>query len=231
MRMRSVAAVAALVVGAVTIGSGLVYAEPAAPSDGIRYSVKAVDKTVVASLRGGTFALTERDGATPDAPKTQIANIKDDKGATVLSFPLDYRVEGTPIPVQAVAKQDGTVLEITPERPANAPAVTAPLVVTPIASPAEDQLAMNEFSSKLGVATQVGGLVGSIIGFAIGCVATLPLGCILGGAAAVPVGGVIGTIVAGGPALVAAGMDLLQTMQAAPGASKWANDGRPAPQN
>ncbi|MFI1917807.1 hypothetical protein [Nocardia sp. NPDC020380] len=233
MEFRSTTAAAALLVGAVTAGAGIAHAEPAAPADpGIRYSLKVIDKTVVATLRGAKFELGEQDGATPEAAKIPVANIKDETGATVVSMPLDYRVGDVPIPVTAIAKNDDTVLEITPTKPEGLQLSGQPGALESIASPEEDQKALNEFSSKLSVASQVGALVGGIIGFAVGCVATIPLGCIPGGVAGVPAGGIIGGLVAGGPTLIAVGIDLLNTWQAAPGTSKWAGpQPQPAPQN
>ncbi|MFE3954626.1 hypothetical protein ACFXPS_10630 [Nocardia sp. NPDC059091] len=233
MKFRSITVAAVLVAGALTADLGTAHAEPAAPADpGIKYSLKVVDKTVVATLRGARFALSEQDGTTSDAPKTQVANIKDDSGATVLSMPLDYRIGDVRVPVKTVMKNDDTVLEITPTRPEGVQISNQQLAIKPIASPTEDQRALTEFSSKLSVAGQVGALVGGIIGFVVGCVASIAIGCIPGGVAGVPAGGIIGGLMAGGPTLIAAGIDLLNTWQAAPGTSKWADpQPQPAPQN
>lgn len=232
MDFRSTTVAAVLVAGALTAGLGTAHAEPAAPADpGIMYSLKVIDKTVVASLRGAKFALSEQDGATPDAPKTQVANIKDESGATVVSMPLDYRIGDVRVPVDVVAKNDDTVLEITPTKPDGLQISSQQPVLKPIASPDEDQRAMNDFSGKLSVAGQVGALVGGIVGFVVGCAASIALGCLPGGVAGVPAGGIIGGLVAGGPTLIAAGIDLLNTWQAAPGTSKWAPRPQPAPQN
>ncbi|QIS16398.1 hypothetical protein [Nocardia arthritidis] len=231
MKLRSTTAAAVLAIGAMTIGLGSAYAEPAAPAadPGVNYSVKLVDKTVVATLKGGTFSLTEQDGATPESPKTQIANVKDAKGATLVSFPLDYKITGTDVPVKAVAKNDGAVLEITPEKPANLQIVNQPLQVKEIASPVENQRAQNEFASKFGIATAVGGFVGTAVGAIIGCVVTFIAGCIPGLLTGAGVGGILGTIAAGGPTLVAAGIELLNTLQAPDGTTQWAD--KPAGQN
>ncbi|MFI9506004.1 hypothetical protein [Nocardia sp. NPDC052566] len=222
MRFRSTTAAALLAVGAMTVASATVHAEPAA-DPGLRYSLKVVDKTVVVSLAGGVFSLDEREGATPEAPKVQYASVKDTTGATLVSFPLDYRAGGAPVPLRAVATKGDTVLEITPEQSG----VSRLGEVKPIASPLEDQRAQDEFSSKLGMATKIGGFVGSAIGFVIGCVVGLLVGCIPGGI----IGGLIGTIVAGGPTLIVAGMELMETQQAPPGTTKWADHPQPAPQN
>ncbi|MEV6767087.1 hypothetical protein AB0N05_00485 [Nocardia sp. NPDC051030] len=233
MEFRSTTAAAVLVAGALTAGLGTAHADPAAPADpGIKYSLKVIDQTVVASLRGAKFALSEQDGTTPEAPKTTVATIKDDSGATIVSIPLDYRIGDAQIPVKAIAKNDDTVLEITPTKPDGVQIPNQPVVLKPIASPTEDQKALSEFSSKLSIASQVGALVGGIVGFVAGCVVSIAIGCIPGGVAGVPAGGIIGGLVAGGPTLIAVGIDLLNTLQAAPGTSKWADpQPQPAPQN
>lgn len=233
MKFRSTAAAASLVIGAMTIALGTANADPAAQVDpGISYSVKLVDKTVVASLKGGTFELTEKPGETPEAPKTTIADIKDSKGATVISFPLEYKVEGKDVPLKPVVAKDNTVLEITPDKPADvAPGQQINVVaVKPIASPTEDQRAMNQFSSQFGIATAVGGFIGTALGFVVGgvlgCIIGVIVGCLPGFTIGAGIGGILGTIAVGGPTLVAAGMDLLNTLQAAPGTSKFADQPR-----
>ncbi|MEC3916392.1 hypothetical protein [Nocardia sp. CDC160] len=233
MEFRSTTAAAALMVGALTTGLGTAHAEPAPSSNpGIRYSLKVVDKSVVASVRGAKFVLNEQDEMTPGGAKVWVAEIKDEGGATVVSMPLDYRVGDVRVPVTAVTKNDGSVLEITPTKPEGLRIPDQTSAVKPIASPTEDQKALNEFSSKLSVAGQVGALVGGIVGFIAGCVVSIAIGCIPGGVAGVPAGGIIGGLVAGGPTLVAAGIDLLNTWQAAPGTSKWADpQPQPTPQN
>ncbi|MGW4241360.1 hypothetical protein [Nocardia sp. NPDC004722] len=229
MEFRNTGAAAVLVAGALTAGLGTAHAAPA--DAGITYSLKVIDKTVVASLRGAKFALSEQDGATPDAPKTPVATIKDDSGATIVSISLDYRIGDSQIPVKAIAKNEDTVLEITPTKPDGVQIPNQSVVLKPIASPTEEQKALSEFSSRLSIAGQVGVLIGGIIGFVAGCLASIAIGCIPGGIAGVPAGGIIGGLAVGGTALIAAGIDLLNTFQAAPGTSKWATpQPQPAPQ-
>ncbi|WP_227997493.1 hypothetical protein [Nocardia australiensis] len=223
-----------MVIGAMTIGLGTAHAEPApAAPQPLSYSVKLVDKVVVASLKGGTFSLTEEEGATPEDPKTTLVDIKDDKGATVISMPLEYNIEGTDIPVKPELKKDNTVLEITPEKPANF-SISQPLAIKPavsakpIASAVENQRAQNDFASKFGIGTAIGGFVGTALGAVIGCVATLPLGCLPGLVTGAGVGGILGTIAVGGPTLAAAGIELINVMQAPEGTSQWADKPKPA---
>lgn len=109
-----------------------------------------------------------------------------------------------------------------------------PLPLTPVASPQENQAAQVAFNTQLGTAVAVGGFAGTVTGAAIGCGAGAALGlpfailpgalggCLAGAGLGAGIGGVGGTIAAGGPTLVVAGNELLQTFNAAPGTSKWA---------
>src|SRR6476469_2304511 len=111
MNLRSTTAAATMVIGAMTIGFGVAHAEPApAAAQPISYSVKLVDKTVVATLKGGTFELTKSDEELKDP---DLYTVKDELGNTVLSVPLDVNVDQTPVDVKPVVKDDGKVLELT----------------------------------------------------------------------------------------------------------------------
>ncbi|MGI5222537.1 hypothetical protein [Nocardia sp. CA-290969] len=223
---------------------GTAYAEPAAVAPApINYSIQMVEKTVVTTLQGGTFAIAEEEvqpiSAEPGvAPvKEQFVQVKDKAGAVVMSWPVDLAVEGAEVPVKPVLKNDDTVLELTPEKTdikTDQPVKAVNLTAKPIASPAEDQMAMNEFTTQFSLATAVGGFVGTaagvVIGGITGCILGLPLlgiGCIPAAVAGAGLGGILGTIAVGGPALGIAAMNLVQTLQAAPGTSKWANGGKP----
>lgn len=104
----------------------------------------------------------------------------------------------------------------------------------PVASPMEDQAAMAAFNTQFGIATAVGGFGGTVVGAGVGCLIgagivavptvlmATPVGCLAGAAAGAPIGGIIGTIGVGGPALALAGSDMLSTLTAAPGTTKWA---------
>lgn len=231
MKLRSTTAAAALVIGAMTIGMTTAHADdaPAAPA-GINYSTKLVDgKTIVSTLKNGTFELAKQDGATPEDPQQTIVNVTDVKGATAISFPLKFDAAGTDIPVKAEIKDDGKVLEVVPEKPENYQPGTTVLAAKPvptaqpIASANENQKAMSNFSTQFGLAIGIGSFVGTALGALIGCVVTIPAGCIPGLVAGAGIGGILGTIAAGGPTLVAAGIDLMQTLQAPDGTTKWAN--------
>lgn len=247
MNFRRTTAAAALVIGAMTIAMGTAHAEEA-PQD-IKYSVKLVDKTVVATVKNGTFSIVEQAGETPEAPKTKIAEIKDTRGDVVVAVPIAFSFNGAEVPTKAEVVKDSTVLELTPEKPAGVTisadqqvGVKPVLKAAPIASAQENQKAINDFSGKFSIGTAIGTFVGSAIGAIVGCIAggivgvgvfSVPLcmGGIVGGAA---IGGVVGMIAIGGPTMMVAGIELLNVMQAADGTSVWADKPQavtaPAPQ-
>lgn len=263
MKFRTATAGAALVIGAMTAAVGTAHAAPAPKpaADAIDYSVKLVDKAVVATLQGGTFQVVQKPGATPQAKPQQIINVKNKAGKIAMEMPVDYRISGVQIPVVPVVKENGKVLQLTPQKPAGvnitketvvpepitsvqaAPGVVAQAAPKPasnttsqakpsaapqakdIASPQEDNAAMTDFATKFGLATGIGSFVGMAIGAVVGCIFGLPLfgvGCIAGIPIGATLGGIVGTIAAGGPTLVAAGMDLINTLQKPAGKTKWA---------
>lgn len=253
MKIRGGTAAAATVIGALTIamGTATAHAEPMTTTGQpvIDYSATVKDNTVVARLKGGTFALVDKPGAAPGDTQ-QAVDIRDETGNVTLEFPLDFRVADAPIPVQPVLKEDGRVLELTAQRPAGvdlgqqklvpvvrtvgdeqpAPGAPAPAANIPqaqaVASPLEDQRAFADFSTKVGVATTIGSLVGTAIGAVIGCVIGLPVllaGCIPAAIVGGGIGGIVGLVATGGPTAIATGIQLAQDLGAAPGTSRWAD--------
>ncbi|WP_216900941.1 lysine exporter LysO family protein [Nocardia alni] len=250
-----------MVVGTMTVALGTAHADPAqtpAKADMIDYSVQHVNNNVVATLKGGTFKLVNKPGLAPKDKPQQFADVLDPAGNIAMEMPLDYRISGVPIPVQPVLKNNGRVLQLTPQKPqgvdiskqtvvaqAAAPIgqqnqkvatpaqpVKQKIIAQPIASPTEDSAAMNNFATEFGLATGIGSFVGLAIGAVVGCIFGLPLlgvGCLAGIPIGATLGGVIGTIAFGGPALIAAGVDLMNTLQAKPGSTKWAETATPVP--
>lgn len=221
MKLQRLTAVSALVVGAMTAGLTAAHADPAAAPHpaAIDYSVKLVDKTVVTTLKGGTFR---------PAADHKSYEIADSHGATVISLPTEMRVAGTAVQLKPVVNNEGTVLELTPERTVPAP---DSVTVRPVASPLENHRAMDDFETKFGIATAVGTFlgtaVGAVVGGITGCILGLPLlgvGCIPAAVAGAGIGGILGTIAIGGPALAITGFDVIGTLSAAPGTTKWAED-------
>ncbi|WP_406273916.1 hypothetical protein OH799_00160 [Nocardia sp. NBC_00881] len=247
MQLRGITAAATLAIGSLILSTGVAHAEPTTPD--IVYSARLVDKTVVAALKDGTFELfkalrdhvstdanarlTERDGVLVDsngaradiAQVIDVVDIRDRDGRVAMTLPLDFRVADTAIPVRPELKKDATVLELTPTRPEGL-AIAEPLVAQPVASRTENQRARDEFAGQFGLASAVGGFIGTAIGATIGCVATIAVGCVAGLLTGATLGGILGTIAIGGPTLLAAGVDLLTTLQAAEGTTHWAD--RPA---
>ncbi|MGW4355477.1 hypothetical protein ACWELJ_25660 [Nocardia sp. NPDC004582] len=224
MQFRTAAAATTLVIGALVTPALLPLATVPAnaqPADapGLAYSAKLVSGAVVTTLKGGTFELTQG----PD-----VVHVKDGDGTVLLSLPLVFHLGQTDIPVKPEVQKDGTVLSLTPEKPAGV-SLSQPLSVKPVASQLENDRAMNNFSSQFGLATTIGAFVGTAIGATIGCVATLVAGCLPGFMTGATVGGIIGSIAVGGPTLIANGIDLLTTMQAADGTTKWADKTTTAP--
>ncbi|MFE3795378.1 ammonium transporter [Nocardia tengchongensis] len=210
MMLRKITAVAAPVVTAVAIaGAGVAHADATVPDIG--YQTQLVGDTVVTTLTNGTFELA--GGA---------VDIKDAAGSTVVELPLAFAQDGLSFPMPAAVSADGATLSLTAVKDVAA----ATPVLHPVASLTENQLAMQNFSSQFGIATAIGSFVGLAVGGAIGLIgflggafgfATVPL--------AATVGAIIGSLVVGGPALVVAGVDLIGTLTAAPGTTKWANPG------
>ncbi|MFX0581302.1 hypothetical protein [Nocardia nepalensis] len=248
MKLCNSTAAAILVIGAVTLGAGVSHAEPvAAPArQDITYSLKLVEKTVVASVRGGTFTLSkaagselaaggdgrlidkdgtlvDQDGKAADiADVVDVVDLADTDGHVVITLPLQFRVADTEIPVKPVVKKDGMVLELLPQKPAGLD-LTQPLTVKPVASLVENQRARNEFASQFGLATAIGGFVGTAIGAFVGCVVTIAAGCIGGFTTGAAIGGIIGTVVVGGPTLLTSGVDYVNTMLAPDGTTRFAD--------
>lgn len=103
---------------------------------------------------------------------------------------------------------------------------TPPPVAQHVASDAENNAAIGNLGTQLGTAVTVGGFAGTVAGGLIGCLiggVIIPaVGCIPGIALGVTAGTLIGTIAVGGPTLILAGIDTLNTMNAAPGTTRWA---------
>lgn len=240
------AAVAAVLAGVVGVAAGAAHAEPvAAPEpESIRYSMKLVHSTVVTTLRDGRFELfkavrgavddpnakvTERDGKLVAADGrvlvadevVDVVDLRDAQGHSALLLPLDIRFGAVRVPVRGVLAENGTALELTPSAPAGLDR-TQPVAAKAIASESENQLALNEFSSLFALSTSIGTFLGTAIGATVGCVATIAAGCVTGLVTGASVGGIIGTIALGGPTLVASGIDLLTTLNAPDGTTRFA---------
>lgn len=212
MNVRKFAATAVLVIAAMGVTAGTSNADPA-PAE-VKYESSVVGKDVVTTLEGGFFSVTS-DG--------KAVEVKDTGGHALVSLPLAYNVGDLQFPLTEQVSDNGTKLSLTAVTDVTK-AVARPGLHN-VASVDENQRAMGAFSSQLGIAMAIGGLSGLTVGAIVGCVFGLPLlgvGCIPGIPIGAGVGSIIGTIAAGGPTLVVAGIDLINTLNAPPGTSKFA---------
>lgn len=207
MMIRKIVAAVVPLLATTTVGAAVVHAEPATPEIG--YRAELIGNKVVTTLTNGTFDI-----------EGETVEILDASGAAVVSLPLAVRDGATEYPLPHAVRDEGRVLELTAVKDVAAARPAA----QPVASPQENYSAQNNFASQFGLATAIGGFIGTALGAAIGLVATLPTGVgipagVITGAA---IGGIIGTLVVGGPTLIIAGVDLFNTLTAAPGTTQWA---------
>ncbi|ORI15504.1 hypothetical protein [Rhodococcus sp. 1168] len=220
MKLSKMVVTSVLVAAAMGLASGTAYADPTpaapeVPAQDISYESNLEDRTIVTTIDAGVFKVAD-DGKTVD--------VLDQAENVVVTLPLSFNLGGLSFPYEQNVDNDGKTLRLVPQLDlTKASANSRALGATQVASTEENLIAQQTFASQLGIATAIGGLTGTVIGAVVGCVATLAVGCITGLVPGAGVGGVIGTIVAGGPTLVVAGIDLLNTLNAAPGTSKFAD--------
>ncbi|WP_068275591.1 hypothetical protein [Aldersonia kunmingensis] len=219
MKFTRTLAIASVVVASAVVGAGTTYASPA-PAQDIRYHLNLVDKSVVMTLDNGTFTM---------AADRQMFEIADSVGNPVVKLPLSFGLDSVSHPLNAAIEGNGTVLKLTPDMdPAKARSL-----VRPVASQLENERALSMFNTALGAGAGVGSLVGTAVGLVVGTLigATTCLtviACIPGLVAGAALGGILGTIIVGGPVLVVAAIDLISTLAAPPGTTKY-NYPAPAP--
>ncbi|WP_206492007.1 ammonium transporter [Rhodococcus sp. KRD162] len=216
MKLSKLVVTSALVAVAMGLASGTAYAQ--SPTEqttpDTNYSVELEDRTIVTTIDAGVFKIAD-DGKTVD--------VLDAADKTLVTLPLSFNLGGLNFPYEQNVDNDGKTLRLVPQLDfTKASANSRSIGATTVASPEENLRAQQNFSSQLGIATAIGGLTGTAIGAVVGCVATLAAGCLAGLVTGAGVGGIIGTITAGGPTLVVAGIDLINTLNAAPGTTVWA---------
>ncbi|MEV6135935.1 ammonium transporter [Nocardia sp. NPDC051990] len=206
MILRKITAVAVPIVAAIAVGAGTSYAQAGAVPD-IGYEAKLVGDKIVTTLTNGSFQMS-----------ANTVDVKDIAGNTVVTLPLSFRQDGLEFALPHEIRDAGKVLELTAVKDYT----QARPVATPIASPRENLRAQDNFLTQFGIATAIGGFLGTVIGALVG------LTGIVGGPAVIAsviagagIGGIIGTVVVGGPALIIAGIDLISTLAAEPGTTKW----------
>src|SRR5574340_395315 len=181
MKLAKASILSAITIAVVGIGSATAYAAPApaGPDGQIHYQTglshdgRAVDTLVDA----GTFRI---------AGTGQSVDLVDNAGATVVSIPLVYSVDGATAPITPIIGDGGRKLTLAPQ---------------PVAGPADKQAKFDNMMNQIGVGWANGGpmstAIGAALGTAIGCVSIFPnmlSGCILGAAIGTMAGAVVGTV-------------------------------------
>ncbi len=234
MNIRRATLTAAIAATGVIVSATTAGATPGTAPPPVGYHATLTDGTVITTLDNGTFA--------PVADQAAIA-IRDAAGRVLNSLPLTFVIDGQRVPIDQQISEDGHTLRLTPR--ADTVDRTA---LQPVASPLEDQLAMNDLINAVSIGTSIGSLIGTAIGatlgigvglamagascvvLSLGCVvAVLPIVTLAGG-----VGGLAGLVLGGGPTAAYALYQYVTTLRAAPGQSKYAPNlagkpGIPAP--
>ncbi|MGW4533189.1 hypothetical protein ACWEOI_19790 [Nocardia sp. NPDC004340] len=221
MKSRRAGLIAACAVAGVAVTGATANAAPEPAAAGVSYQATLSEGTVVVTLDHGTFA----------APQADTVPILDSAGAVLDALPLAYSLNDQRLPLRQQISEDGRTLRLTPEL-----ANVDRNALKPVASPLENQLAMNDLINAVSIGTSVGSLVGTAIGVVLGtgvgfalagasCV-VLSLGCVV---AVLPimslvagVGGLAGLVIGGGPTTAYALYQYVTTLNAAPGQSIYA---------
>lgn len=209
MKIRKFVAAVVPLIAAATFGSAAAHAAPSpTTTPDIGYRTELAGDTVVTTLTHGTFELAGEN-----------VDIVDESGATVVTMPLSVREGIVEYPLPHEIREDGRVLELTAVKD---PATARP-VTEFVASPQENLAAQHNFASQFGLATAIGGFIGTAIGALVGLTGIVSgPGVVASIIAGATIGGIIGTVAVGGPTLVIAAVDLVNTLNAAPGTTKWA---------
>ncbi|MFQ6331281.1 hypothetical protein ACLMAL_34820 [Nocardia sp. CWNU-33] len=211
MNLRATTFGAALASCAITIAAAPATADPDITPT---YQAAVVGESVITVLDNATFAPTE-DGHS-------IA-IRTTDGQEILTLPLTFLLDGQRRSIQHRITDTARTLILTPD--------TGP---RQIASPMEDQLALNEFAAgmaKTALGTIAGAVLGALVGAVIGLGSCLVVGpaCLATAPAAIGAfagaGGLLGTLIVGGAALADGLWKYVTTLQAPPGESRYAEHG------
>ncbi|RZI53708.1 MAG: ammonium transporter [Pseudonocardia sp.] len=220
MKFHHIAITSALLAAMLATGSTTALAQPGSTPNEIRYEAHIVGASIITTIDTGTFTLT---------PHNSI-DLNDDTGLGVVSLPLTYRIGGRELPFRREVRNDGKTLRLTPgiDQLSTLEAGIQPALHN-VASIDENSRAQSNFQQQLAIASAVGSLTGTIagaaLGFLVGCAIGTPVavfGCLPFGVTGAGIGAVLGTIAVGGPTLIVAGIDLLTTLNAPPGTTRWA---------
>ncbi|KIQ14122.1 glycine zipper family protein [Rhodococcus sp. MEB064] len=225
MNLRRLVATSAIAIASLGVWTGTAYAQPTTTTPAVPTTEQNSEVNWASRVEGGKVVTTVDAGLFRASDDGKSVVLEDNEGNQVVSLPLSFNLNGIEFPYGVEYTDEGRTVTLIPN-------LAAPMGLTPAAleqnaaSPAENTAAEQSFNSQLGLATSIGGLTGTIIGAGVGCIlgggpVVLPT-CLTGAVTGAGIGGVIGTIAAGGPTLVVAGIDLLNTYNAAPGTSKFA---------
>lgn len=222
MKIR-VSVITTICAGAMVATMGTAAADPAPAAVGYHAAANP-SGSVTVELTHGTFAV--------DPAGASIA-VRDNAGQVLDSIPLAYAVGDQRMPIHEQISADATAVTLVPET-----AGLHPDALTPVASPLENQLAMNDLVNAVSIGTSVGTLIGTAVGATLGIglgialagascavlsvacvVAVLPIVSLAGAA-----GGVAGLVLGGGPGVAIGVYRYVQTITSAPGTSEYAPD-------
>ncbi|MGK8555437.1 hypothetical protein [Nocardia gipuzkoensis] len=203
---------------ATTVAFMAVASAPASAEPSDSYRVDVIGRSVVTTLDGATFAL---------APDRQSVSILDLDGEWLITLPLALTIDGERHEITQQITGAGRTLTLTPDLASHRDRAQ------PVASPLEEQLALNDLSNNLTRGTLVGTVVGLAVGAVVGAVLGLGSclvvgpGCLATAPAVIMAlaagGGLVGTLFGGGIGLADGLWKYLTTRQAPPGTSPYAN--------
>ncbi|RMI28177.1 hypothetical protein EBN03_31250 [Nocardia stercoris] len=183
-----------------------------------------------ASVDGTDIVATLDQGSFTDSGDGRAVTVRDAAAQPLDAIPLSYTLADVAHAIRHEISADGRTLRLTPDT-SGVEATT----LESIASPVENQLAMNDLINSVSIGTSLGSLVGTVIGatagigvgfavagasclvLSLGCVvAVLPVVALVGG-----IGGIAGLAVGGGPIAAYSLYQYMQTLQAPPGTSQY----------
>ncbi|MEU2034935.1 hypothetical protein [Nocardia amamiensis] len=229
MPLRTAAWAAIFTTAAVVTVTATAAADPETHPPHVAYHANIVDRSVITTLEHGVFAL---------AGDRQSVVVRNSAGRELDTLPLTFSIDGQLLPIRYDISGDSRTLTMTPDTEGIRRNES-----NLIASPLENQLAMNDLINAVSIGTSLGSLIGTAIGAAVGigvgfvlagaACAVISLGCvvtvlpIIGLVGAV--GGLAGLVLGGGPTAAYALYEYVTTLQAPPGGTKYAPhvQGRP----
>jgi hypothetical protein len=182
MRIHRAPLISAFAIAAMSIGAGVVHAEPAPANAGVSYEVvqSADGRSIETTLGNGIFRLS---------PAGNAVDIVNAAGTTVDSLPLAYSLRGNAFPIAAAIDPAGSTLTLTPE--------TTPVALQNIDARGD---AYDNMVRQWGLGwSNDGGVragIGTAIGVVVGCILVLIAACIPGAV----LGGFIGAAIGVGAA-------------------------------